>query len=430
MARSSIGRAARAGEWVFLQAFLAFALVAALFAPAGCSSSKDTSGGQDAGPTVEAGPACVSSKCAAGNQCIDDGSGSGPSCHKVCTQQSQCPFGWYCNDGALTGQPSWCVQTTAPIAKADGQWGTACLPGGGEGNNSACDTADGFICFGHAPTDATSYCTTQGCGLDTDCPGGWWCANVDSAPNVTTAKRSFGTTRTVCVPRDYCAPCQMDHDCSPSSTGTPQHCIQDQSGNGYCTPQCGSNADCALDATCQSQWQVCQPAEGSACKSDDDCPAVSGTFQHCLAGMCTPECAGAGDCGSDQQCQGWATCTPRAGTCVGDGGFCSPCRNDGDCTQGGTCVYTDYSTERYCSVPMSTGTCPTSTQQGVIINQPPAGSCPAAPAGSPASVPNKGFVGCTITKSVAPPNECVALTSISDGNGGETQVVGCWTANR
>jgi hypothetical protein len=416
----------------FLKASLFSAVLTGLFALAGCSSSKggDTPQ-QDAGPPVEAGPTCVSSKCSAGNQCIDDGSGSGETCHKVCTQQSQCPSGWFCNDGVAAGKPAnWCVQTTAPLPQAVGQWGTPCLPGGGEGANSACDTADGFICFGHLPTDANSYCTTQGCGADSDCPGGWWCANVDNAPNVQTSKRSFGTTRTVCVPRDYCAPCAMDHDCPASSTGTPQHCIPDQSGNGYCTPQCGSNADCALDATCQSQWAVCQPAEGTACKTDDDCPASNGTYQHCLAGLCTPECATAGDCNGDQKCSGWATCSPRAGTCLGDGGFCSPCRNDGDCSQGGVCVYADYSTERYCSVPMLTGTCPTSTTAGVTINQPAAGQCPAAPAGSPASVKNKGFIGCTIVTSVAPANECVALTSISDGNGGEAPVLGCWTVDR
>lgn len=394
-----------------------------LFALAGCSSGSGPSGA----------PACDSSKCATGNQCIDDGSGSGPTCHKVCTQQSQCPFGWYCNDGQLAGQPaSWCVQSTTALTPTTGQWGTPCPPTGGETGNSACDTADSFACYGQSPTDANAFCTIFGCQQDSDCPGGWWCETVDKQPSVKSATRSFGPVRTVCTPRQYCSTCQMDHDCPAAADGTQQHCVQDTQGNGFCTPQCGSAANCALDAKCVTQWSVCTPAQGATCQSDDDCPPADGTFQHCDAGACTPECASSSDCtGNGQKCATLATCQPRAGVCVGTGDFCSPCHADSDCTPGGGyCVYADYSTERYCSVPMSSGTCPKSTQAGVEINEPPAGTCPKAPAGSSASVAGRGAVGCTIVKSVAPANECVALTSISDGNGGEAAIVGCWTINR
>jgi hypothetical protein len=153
-----------------------------------------------------------------------------------------------------------------------------------------------------------------------------------------------------------------------------------------------------------------------------------------------------------QKCGSLSACEPRAGTCLGTGGFCSPCRADSDCTGGGTCLYTDYSTERYCSVPMSAGTCPPDAAgMTYTINEPPKGDCPAAPQGSAAAVSGKGAVGCTIAgtactsnktcklgttcvegfcMALAPANQCIALTSISDGNGGETSVVGCWTVNR
>lgn len=418
--------------------FAAATLLGGLLAHAGCSSSK-ASNGTTPPPPVEAGPVgCQPSSCSAGNQCIDDGSGKGASCHKVCTQQGECPFGWYCNDGAVTSKngASWCVQSTTQLAQGTGQWGTPCLPAGGEGSNSACDTADGFICLGTRPTDANAYCTIAGCSQDSDCPGGWWCKTADVAPNVTTATRSFGQTRTVCVPRDYCAPCTMDHDCPPTAGGTPQHCLQVASsdggtGGGFCTPQCAATADCALDATCNSQYTVCQPASNGPCQTDDDCPASNGTYQHCLAGQCTPECASQSDCGGSQKCDNWALCVPRAQECVGSGNFCDPCRSDADCTQGGTCVYADYSTERYCSVPVTTGSCPTSTQAGAEFNNPSTGQCPPAPAGSPASDPKLGAVACSFTKnSYVPTNQCVAFTSISDGNGGETSVFGCWSANR
>jgi hypothetical protein len=445
-----------------LRAALPAALVASLFATfgpfvPGCSS-KSASG--------TATPACNQAKCASGNQCIDDGSGSGPTCHEACTAQS-CPFGWYCNDGATqsptaaqSGTPtSWCVQGTTPLTQTDGQWGTPCLPGGGEGNNKACDVGDSFACYGQTPTDANSFCTLFGCQADTDCPGGWWCATVDNAPNVGTTIRSFGATRTVCRPREYCATCLMDHDCPASAGGTQQHCVQTGGGAdggvtpGYCAPQCGSTADCALDAKCQSQWSVCTPAQGTSCKSDDDCPPTSGTYQHCDSGTCTPECGSAADCtGMSQQCTSLSACQPRAGTCKGAGDFCSPCRADSDCQANAYCLYADYSTERYCSAPMSAGTCPPDTTgMGYTINAPPKGDCPAAPSGSAASVAGKGAVGCTIAgaactsaktcklgdscvqgtcTSTAPANQCLALTSISDGNGGETSVVGCWTVNR
>ena len=58
---------------------------------------------------------CVSSRCPAGNECIDDASGKGPACHQVCTASSECPFNSFCNDG----QPkSWCVAVDLPGARS------------------------------------------------------------------------------------------------------------------------------------------------------------------------------------------------------------------------------------------------------------------------------------------------------------------------
>src|SRR5579862_5192927 len=103
--------------------FLAVAVALALAAPSGCSSSSASSG-------------CDAARCAAGNECIDDGTGSGPACHKVCTSSADCPFNWSCNSAPST---SWCVMSTFPVAeKASGQWGDPCLPSGGEQGNPAC----------------------------------------------------------------------------------------------------------------------------------------------------------------------------------------------------------------------------------------------------------------------------------------------------
>jgi hypothetical protein len=421
-------------------------LLAGLVSPSGCSPSSPTS----------APPRCDPSHCAPGSDCIDDGSDAGPSCRKVCTQQADCPFSWYCNDA----QPkSGCVPSTIPLTKHTGQWGELCPP--------ECNTLDTFDCYGTSPTDANAFCTLFDCAQDSDCKGGWWCATLDLAPNVTTTKRSFGPTRTVCLPRAYCDGCQMDHDCPLAADGTQQHCVQDSSGNGFCSPQCATGSNCPLDATCtRMPWGVCAqmtcatdadcvaaqacfagvcrvpcardadcPASNhapercsaagvcvpKACASDDDCAPTNGTFQHCSAGSCTPECAVDTDCNGgagDQRCVPLSMCMPRAGVCRGDGSLCAPCRSDADCPSG-YCLAAPYSTERFCSQTMKSGTTCSSTG-------PPPGSCPTLPSNA-----NYKGVACTAAADdFAPANQCVGLVTFGTVMGQMQHVPGCWTVNR
>jgi hypothetical protein len=416
---------------------------------AGCSqSSKST--------------ACESSQCAPGNACIDDDSGTGSICHRLCTGQADCPSGWYCNDGK---PQSWCALSTTHLAGAVGQFGTSCLPGDGESNNKACDAVDGFSCYGTSLADANAFCTLFGCAKDTDCPGGWWCEVVDMAPNVTTSVRSFGPTRTACLPRQYCATCQADHDCSPSADGTEEHCATDANGSGFCAPECASNAACPLDATCVGAFDVCTatacmadsdcpalsgtaercflgsckipcttdascpavngapvhcgPAgscEAQACASDDDCPPTAGTFQHCRGGTCTPECGGPADCRADQKCGTLSLCHPRAGVCVGTGGFCSPCRSDADC-QDGYCLNAPNSTERFCSQ---------AAQGSCSDDAAPNGMCPMRPNGAT----YMGVACTTEDDSFAPANQCVGFVVLGTSTGTQEENPGCYTINR
>jgi hypothetical protein len=377
-------------------------LALVLAAPSGCSSSSS-------------GSACGSPGCAAGNDCIDDG--SGPACHQVCTSSADCPFNWSCNDNP---GKSFCVESTYPVMQLPmGQWGTPCLPSGGEQSNKACDTTDQFSCYGNNPTDANAFCTIIGC-VDTDCPGGWWCATVNAAPNVTTNKQSFGPTRPVCMPRAYCAPCRLDHDCPAASDGTEQHCVKDTGGDGYCTPTCGGDANCPIDATCTNWQSLCTPAQGASCRSDDDCSPLAGIPQHCDNGKCSPECgsdadcASVGDAGSAPATCAWRrTCTPRAGVCLGNGGFCSPCRSDLDCKNGYCLSGMPYSTERFCSVKSTTLPCDTTTLD------PP--GCPKATTGD-----NWLHSGCT----TSPANQCEGLVTFGTATGQGGGVPGCWTQNR
>ena len=453
-----IPRVARAcGRWGRTFVIGTSLLLLILLAVAGCSSSTHSNAVR-----------CNPSSCAAGSACVSDGSDAGPSCQKLCTQQTDCPFNWFCNDG----QPnSWCVRSTIMFSKQSGQFGDFCSPSGGE-NNAACDTADTFGCYGNSPTDANAFCTLFDCAQDSDCQGGWWCATVDATPNVSTTARSFGKPpRNVCLPRSYCASCISDHDCAPAPDSTPQHCVPDSTGASFCSNKCGSDANCPLDAVCKAPWAVCAQASCAkdsdcqkfapnevcngglcqvpcnrdadcpasngtpqhcgdsgtclpqSCKNDDDCPPTAGTFQHCNGGTCTPECGSNGDCNpavGDQVCtKPLKVCVPRAGVCVGDGGFCSPCRADADCTNG-YCVAAAYSTERFCSQTMKSGTACSSTG-------PPSGSCPMRPSSA-----NYTGVACTSSASdLAPANQCLGVVTFGTSpTGGPEAVPGCWTVNR
>ncbi len=360
-----------------------------LAAPAGCSSSPSAG--------------CDSSKCAAGNECIDDGSGSGATCHKVCTGQAGCPAGYSCHEGQAGAKvANWCVPG----------WHTPCAPGGGEQGNPDCDAAHGFGCYGTSPTDGSAFCTRFDCAKDSDCLGGWWCATVNQGPNVTTAKATFGPTRTVCLPRVYCAPCQADVDCNAAPDGTPQRCVGDAQGSGFCALQCQKNVDCPFDATCVIQATVCAPSQGQACRTDADCPPAGGVYQHCDGTMCTPECASNADCGGSQACVTRGLCAPRAGVCKGDGGFCSPCSSDADCTSG-DCLTAANSTERFCSAKATTASCSASVLD---------------PPGCPAHKSSDGWIGVACTQT--PANQCIGLVTFGSVAGSPQPVPGCWTVNR
>jgi hypothetical protein len=261
---------------------------------------------------------CDESKCAPGNKCL--ALGSDVRCRKTCTSNTDpaqsCPFGFLCKD-PLNGSPAFCVQSKAtlpngqPISqKPNGQWGAPCQANLGI-ENAACDTQQGFFCYGLSPTDAAAYCTRYDCTRDDECGPGFWCGKINITPNVTTAKSStFGQVQNVCLRRTYCAPCAVDLDC-PTSEGKKQHCIADELGIPFCTTECSGAGTCHKDAKCVD------------------------------AGI------------------GVNVCFPRASTCVGDGSLCSPCRTDADCGADGICVKGDLTEEKLCAKQVNSCTaCP------------------------------------------------------------------------
>jgi hypothetical protein len=262
------------------------AVLVGLMAATACSSST-------------AAPSCDSSQCAPGNKCLPLAGET--KCRKTCSSNSDpaasCPFGYTCTNES---PEPFCVKDTAGLTKAPkGQWGAPCKATGGLDKNPDCDTAQSFWCFGLTPTDGDAYCTRYDCTADTDCGAGFYCATANVFPDVTTAKRSQGDTEKVCLKREYCAPCAADLDCLPIG-GRTAHCVADDTGKSFCTPECDKTANCNNEA----------------------------------------QCLDFGD---------YKACYPRAGTCVGDGSLCSPCMADPDCGPDGLCIKGQYTTEKSCA---------------------------------------------------------------------------------
>ena len=352
------------------------AVVFAASATPACSSSEE----------VPLAPSCVDSKCAPGNKCLElDGE---TKCRKVCSSNADpstsCPFGYTCVDPE-TGGEAFCQQDqvlnddgTFVTKSSKGQWGAPCNPTGGI-VNADCDTDQGFLCFGTSPTDASAYCTRFDCETDRNCGAGFWCATVNTTPNVVRRRRSSladssadgtGEVHNVCLRRQYCATCKVDLDCPPVE-GVPQHCVDDGDGSRFCAAECQTSKNCRSEAKCVDR-------------------------------------------------DGAKVCFPRAGRCVGDGSLCSPCHSDADCGDDGACVSGKYTSERFCAK-KSASACGPSDR----------GSCP-----STLSLATEVVAACTTgpTDGV-PANYCLGLYEVGPRTCGSTgdqpcYDMGCWTPNR
>jgi hypothetical protein len=325
----------------------------------GCSSSSSSNGDATDGGT--AASSCVDSQCKPNNKCIS--TTQDRKCRFPCTKHMDCPFNYSCtaND---TDDSAYCVANAKTFEpKATGQWGFLCKASGGIANNPDCDSAQGFQCFGVSPTDGAAFCTQYNCEADADCGAGFYCGTANEAPNVTTVKHSAGKTFKVCLPRTYCSPCTTDIDCGTQG-GVPLHCVTDTKGANYCASECATDSNCQSDARC----------------------AGYGAFK---------------------------ACTPRAGVCVGDGSFCSPCHSDADCSNG-ICFDADYSNEKFCTVKSG-------VQCKIDTNSKLVSQCPSR---SPGQTP----VGCTYFTAFRdlPTDQCYG--TVAQGSGADLAYVpGCYS---
>ncbi|MBI5489525.1 MAG: hypothetical protein HY905_19485 [Deltaproteobacteria bacterium] len=155
-------------------------------------------------------------------------------------------------------------------------------------SDAPCDEAAGFRCQRRSDDDPYAFCTAD-CTDDRDCPYDMSCRD--------------GNDGRICRPRAYCEPCDLDDQCGFAN----DDCIADDAGDRFCS-------------------QTCDPARPTTCPTDSLCleiPAGSGRFQ----------------------------CKPSFGSCVGDGGFCQPCRGDADCNDGALCLTDRYTKFSFCGEP-------------------------------------------------------------------------------
>lgn len=412
---------------------VAFVGLGGALAFAGCSSTV-VDGTSDGGTT------CDSSKCAAGNTCLEVNGET--KCRKTCSSNldpsKACPLGYACR---APGDPSVGSQAASAIPASD--LGGACSGGTSPGElagigSSSCPRG---VCLADARGGIDVYCSAD-CSTQA-CPSGYSCQSS-----------TLGNAKRVCVKAassTYCAEVaptvkkqakgQWGFACNPSGgVNNNPDCDSAQGftclarspsdGDAYCSRKCDTTADCgpglfcgeinetpSADAAKRESYgaviRVCQKrAYGSPCYTDVDCPSAH-TCEADNNGQrfCTIACEKDTNCAVDAFCapvNGKTICFPNAGVVVGDGKFCSPCRADSDCKAGGGVCASDisYTTERFCTVP-SPSTCKTTSD------------CPKAPEGVAAT-------GCANKESdELPAGSCVGLFKLGDND-----LPGCWTSPR
>jgi hypothetical protein len=158
---------------------------------------------------------------------------------------------------------------------------------------------------------------------------------------------------------EYCA---SDADCPETELS----CFTNGPADLYavCSSSCGDNLDCSEYHTCNLKLGGDHPP--MICTESDFCSPCQDDIQCMLPGMrCLPDAAGQGFCSppcvpGSPSCDAGSRCVyeaeledfycrPILGTCLGDGGQCSPCRYDLDCQADHLCLEMTYSKEKFCA---------------------------------------------------------------------------------
>jgi len=256
-----------------------------------------------------------------------EGPGDRGLCIAQCDVDTDCPEpGSLCvtqPETAIDGRAGVCLHPLAPVepdpGAAPGTTGNACTTAAQCGAGLTCLTPDSDP-FGFGGGPAGGYCSAP-CTRDTDCPD----------PGSQCLGSAAG--RTFCL--RGCAVGEANQ-CGGRATLA---CRIPQNGTqGFCQPQCNSDADCG-ERACDAATGLCveaAPAPVPECTTDAQCGAGRICLPQlgvCAAAPTPPECVEDADCGGEQ------ICDVEAGECVD-----APCLEDADCepqicdTEAGQCV--------------------------------------------------------------------------------------------
>jgi hypothetical protein len=221
------------------------------------------------------------SACPVGQQCGDLGGGPG-----VCTSNTGCDFGNYCDGGVCQGYQV-CSQCfgDCPNCNTNAQCavGEVCVGG----RCTVCSSDE--QCGPRAKCAATHSGLQCTCASSTDCASGESCSGSLCAPGPRGCESCVGGA--VCQEDGSCGPCATTAQCSgpDSFSGTGFACVGGLCTNCTANSQCGGGEAC-VDGTC------------GTCSTSVQC----GTSGVCLFGFCV--------CVRDSQCAPGQRC--GAGVCV------------------------------------------------------------------------------------------------------------------
>ena len=242
---------------------------------------------------------CVSGNCIDNNACTPSG--------ERCDAQQRC-----CNENACVddGAGARCRERCDPLFPRCTNGLRCAVEDGSDFKRGFCVPSnnggkEGSSCDAQSPCEYELGCNPQEnrCRFFCDparvgtCPAEHRCLPVQGMPSVGLCIKETGETscRTasecatgrVCK-NERCAPCAADTDCPPRN-----RCI-----TGFCRAECALDTDCPRQHRCDNGF--CQP--GTACTSNQQCPAG----QICRGSICTiessPTCTQNTDCAPGQRC--------------------------------------------------------------------------------------------------------------------------------
>ncbi len=337
--------------------------------------------------------------------------GASPSCPTVCTQDSGCAAGLFCQAGACVTKldlGAVCTRTAMCVSGscADG----FCCSSPCTGACNECASTPGTCMFNAAGAPGRPACTPyvcggaasacpSGCTDDTNCVTGDFCNGGLCAP-----KLGLGA---LCGRAGQCGSgnCADGYCCDQACAGacdacnvTPGLCTTLSAGqpgapacapfacdgaSAACPTTCTLSTQCAAGAFCAGGLCMTKQANGATCSDSSQCTSSICAGGTCCQSACSNACETCSNPGSLGACTpqlagavGLPACAPYA--CNGINRNCpNSCLTDGDCASANFCIFGSCTGKLPNSRPCGTATdCQSGNCiDGVCCNTPCTGDC-------------------------------------------------------